>query len=74
VTPFLKLREKYMLTQREVAQKLNVNRATISKWETGKFLPDTKNLINIAKLYNCTIDDLILPNNYNTTQNTLLPQ
>ena len=34
------LREKRRLTQRDLAQRLNVSDKTISKWETGRGLPD----------------------------------
>ena len=34
------LREKYHLTQLELADKLNVSDKTVSKWETGKGYPD----------------------------------
>ena len=34
------LREKRRLTQRDLAQQLNVSDKTVSKWETGRGLPD----------------------------------
>ena len=34
------LREKYHLTQAELAEKLNVSDKTVSKWETAKGYPD----------------------------------
>ena len=34
------LREKRSFTQKELAEKINVSDKTISKWETGKGLPD----------------------------------
>ena len=34
------LREKRKLTQKELAEKINVSDKTVSKWETEKVLPD----------------------------------
>ena len=47
------------LTQDNIAEKMNVDRSTVSKWETGEFLPSSENLIKLAVLCNCTIDDLL---------------
>ena len=43
------LREKYYMTQAELAEKLNVSDKTISKWETTKGYPDISLLEPIAK-------------------------
>ena len=56
---FLSKRNAINVTQDYVAEKLGVNRSTVSKWETGEFLPSTENLIKLAALYNCTIDELL---------------
>ena len=45
------LREKYHLTQAELAQKLNVSDKTVSKWETAKGYPDISLLEPIAKAF-----------------------
>lgn len=47
------------MTQQQLADKLNIDRSTISKWENGEFLPSTPNLIKLAQIYNCTVDDLL---------------
>lgn len=44
------LREKRRLTQRDLAQRLNVSDKTISKWETGRGLPDITLLEPLAGL------------------------
>jgi len=54
-----KLRKTARLTQEQVAEKLNVSRQSVAKWESGDTLPDIDNCIMLAKLYNVTIDDLI---------------
>lgn len=55
-------RKKQGLSQEELADKLNVSRQAVSKWERGEASPDTDNLIALAKLYNITIDELINEN------------
>ena len=54
-----KLRKTARLTQEQVAEKLNVSRQSVAKWESGESLPDIDNCIMLAKLYNVTIDDLV---------------
>ena len=54
-----KLRKRARLTQEQVAEKLNVSRQSVAKWESGDALPDIDNCIMLAKLYNVTIDDLV---------------
>ena len=53
-----KLRAKNKLTQEKLSEMLNVDRSTIAKWETGEAMPRADKLPEIAKLLNCTIDDL----------------
>ncbi len=53
------LRKTAKLTQEDVAERLNVSRQTVAKWESGESLPDIENCILLAKLYNVTIDDLV---------------
>lgn len=48
---FKELRESFALTQKEIAQKLNVEPSTISMWESGKNVPDLKTLINVCTLF-----------------------
>ena len=43
------LREKRKLTQKELAEKINVSDKTVSKWETGKGLPDIGIIEELAK-------------------------
>ena len=54
------LRKEASLSQEEFADKIGVSRQAVSKWERGEALPDTDNLINIAKLFKVSLDNLIL--------------
>ena len=53
------LRIAKSLTQEELAEKLNVSRQAITKWESGDGIPDIENLKQLSILFNTTIDDLI---------------
>lgn len=53
------LRRKNGLSQEELGDQLNVTRQTISKWELGQSKPDTDKLIEISKLLNVDLNQLI---------------
>lgn len=53
------LRKNAKLTQEELAEKLNVTRQTVAKWESGEVLPDIESCITMSKLYDVTLDDLV---------------
>ncbi len=55
----LGLRKKAGLSQGELADKLGVSRQAVSKWECDESLPDTENLITLARLYGISIDELV---------------
>lgn len=50
---------KARLNQDEVAAALEVNRSAVAKWETGKALPRAEKLVRLARLYHCTVGELI---------------
>lgn len=53
------LREKYGITQKELAEKINVSDKTISKWETAKGLPDVAIIEDLAKALGVSITELL---------------
>ena len=53
------LRKQKGLSQEELADKLQVSRQAISKWERGEASPDTDNLIELAKIYEVSLDELV---------------
>ena len=53
------LRKERSLSQEEVAEKLNVSRQTISKYELGDATPDLNKISEIAKLFNVSFDYLL---------------
>lgn len=52
-------RKKSGLSQEDVAEKLGVNRQTISKWETDETLPNIQQAKRMALLYNLSLYKLI---------------
>lgn len=53
------LRKEIDLTQEELAEKLNISRQAITKWESGDGIPDIENLKQISIFFNTTIDELV---------------
>lgn len=53
------LRKGKNLSQEEVADKLNVTRQTISKWETNQSTPDFDKIKPLCELYDITADELL---------------
>lgn len=46
-------------SQSELADKLNVSRQTVSKWELGETLPDTENVLKLCCLFEISADALL---------------
>ena len=60
VGQFIKeIRKKNNLTQKQLADKLNVTYQAVSKWENGKNVPDIALLKEISNLFNVDIDEII---------------
>lgn len=53
-------RKKCGMKQEDLAKELGVDRSSVAKWETGKAMPRAKMLRKIAKVLNCTLDDLLM--------------
>ena len=52
-------RKNMGLSQEELAEKIGVSRQAVSKWERAEASPDTDNLIELAKIYGLTLDELL---------------
>ena len=55
----IRLRKINQLTQEELAEKINVSRQAIAKWESGETTPDLNSCIALSELFNVTMDDLV---------------
>ena len=53
------LRKQKGFSQEELANRLNVSRQTVSKWELGDSAPDMEKLIAISDLFEVSLDELV---------------
>lgn len=53
------LRVNYNMTQEEFAERLDVSRQAVSKWELDKTLPDVNKLLKISELFQVSVDYLL---------------
>ena len=71
-------RKKENLTQMQLAEKLNITDRAISKWETGKAMPDSSIMLELCDTLKITVNDLlngevVMMDNYNKKlENNLL--
>lgn len=54
------LRKQKGLSQEELANRLNVSRQTISKWEVGDSTPEMEKLVAISDLFGISLDELVM--------------
>ncbi len=54
-----RLRNEKGMTQEELAEKLYVNSRSVSRWENARTMPDFDVLIELAKLYDISIEELL---------------
>ena len=53
-----KLRKQNGLSQEQLAEKLNVSRQAVSKWEMGT-IPDMENMVKLGRYFDCSLDYLM---------------
>ncbi|MGC6176288.1 DUF5680 domain-containing protein [Lacrimispora sp. 38-1] len=56
------IRKSKGITQEELAEKLNVSRQAVTKWERGMSYPDIMNLIQLSEIFHITVDYLVKDN------------
>ena len=54
------LRKQKVFSQEELANRLNVSRQTVSKWEVGDSAPDMEKLVAIGDLFGVSLDELVM--------------
>ena len=63
---FIKLlRKENNMTQLELSQKLNCTDKAVSRWETGKGLPDADTLLSLSDVFGVYINEILLGERYN---------
>ena len=73
------LRKQKGFSQEELANRLNVSRQTVSKWEVGDSTPDMEKLAAISDLFGISLDELVLDkapvqNDGNSTRSDIVNQ
>lgn len=66
-------RKRMGISQKELAALLNVTNKAISKWETGVALPKSETIIELAKIFNVSSDELLNLANRSKEQKTHEP-
>ena len=54
------MRQLAKLTQEQLAEKMNVSRQSVAKWENGESIPDIAKCCELAKIFNMEIEDIAL--------------
>ena len=55
-----KIRERKKISQRSIAALIGVTQAAVSQWESGKTMPTAPNVIDLARILDCTTDDILI--------------
>lgn len=53
------LRKRENITQEQLAEKLEVSRQSVSKWESDTTYPEMDKLLQISGIFHCTLDDIV---------------
>lgn len=59
--PMKALRAAKNLTQREVAEKMGINRMTYASWEKYERYPNAMQLIQLSEIFECSLDAFYFP-------------
>ena len=49
------MRKKNNMSQEQLADRLNVSRQAVSKWESGNSVPDMTKIMELCKILNCSL-------------------
>lgn len=53
------LRKMKNMSQEQLAERLDVSRQAVSKWESGNGYPETEKLISICEIFDCSMDEIV---------------
>ena len=53
------LRDKYDITQVNLAEQLNISQSTYANWEAGRKMPDIEKIAQLADIYETSVDLLL---------------
>ncbi|MDQ0222623.1 helix-turn-helix domain-containing protein [Streptococcus moroccensis] len=60
------LRKEAGLSQEQLAERLNLSRQSISKWESGQSQPEINHIVKLSQIFNVTTDFLLKEEGANT--------
>ena len=55
----VKMRKNNNMSQEQLADRLGMSRQAISKWESGQSIPDMAKILELCKILNCNLEDLV---------------
>lgn len=70
MTGLARCRKAAKLSQIELAKILGVSQSAVAAWENGAAFPNASKLPTLAKVLECTIDDLFSPEEQESMMNT----
>ena len=53
------IRKSKKMSQEQLAEKVNVTRQSVSKWENGESYPEMNNILELCKIFNCKLNNLV---------------
>lgn len=65
-----KCRKEKKLTQAQLAEKLNITDRAVSKWETGKSIPDSSIMLELCEILGITVNELLSGEEINMVTNS----
>lgn len=69
----IELRRLHALSQESLAERLDISRQAVSRWENGASMPDAQNLLQMSKIFGVTVD-FLLNDNYQEDNNTTISE
>lgn len=64
-----KIRERKKMSQESIAALIGVTQGAVSQWESGKTMPTAQNIIDLARILDCTTDDILITDNEDERMN-----
>lgn len=68
------LRRERGMTQRQLAERLNVTDKAVSKWETGKGYPDIDSLMSLSETFGVSVNELMYAKRLNSAKKEIAAQ
>ena len=69
----LQLRKKNGLSQEALAEKLNISRQAVSRWETGEAIPETEKVVQLSRIFRVSTDCLLMDEDENLPDTDAVP-